>query len=216
MNFLITGYGRSGTKFLATQMNLSTQWTVNHEPRGLKGEQDEIQKNYEQYFHNVLYPIFNGSSYYGEVNGRLRGYIDYFMKYLPQNKIAILLRNPFDLFTSIMNRRGNINKYNFFVDDIFNTYNNFFEYIENEKIPFISFEKMVTDHNYLQEVFLYFDITDVDVSKIDLIKKINVNSIVKYPKYNDLPQMIIRISENKLSIIDKKIKLLYEKENFFT
>ena len=33
-SILITGYGRSGTAFLANALNKSKQWSVFHEPRG--------------------------------------------------------------------------------------------------------------------------------------------------------------------------------------
>ena len=32
--FYITGFGRSGTKFLSMNMNMSNKYTVKHEPRG--------------------------------------------------------------------------------------------------------------------------------------------------------------------------------------
>ena len=67
-NFLISGYGRSGTKFLSTLMNTSHIWTVLHEPGG--------------YFDEKSYPGLTGlapqstvtrfnKNNYGEVNSML-------------------------------------------------------------------------------------------------------------------------------------------------
>ena len=62
-NFLITGYGRAGTLFLATNMNRSKRWTVLQEAGGPSDFKKNTVQSIQQRF---------DKDYYGEVNGYLR------------------------------------------------------------------------------------------------------------------------------------------------
>jgi hypothetical protein len=52
----------------------------------------------------------------------------------------------------------------------------------------IEFSRMTTDPEYLQEVLQHFGITDVEITKKDLEKKINRNKRIKYEAWEDLPE----------------------------
>lgn len=173
-NFLITGFGRSGTKFLATHMNKSKKWTVKHEPRRMYDEDlyrtfHPVNSRIENYFHG---------DYYGEVNSMLRWFIDD----LPINKLGIIIRDPKEIFTSCINRTDS-SKTNAW--SIHGAYTHFF--LDNVNAFYIRFKDMVTDHDYLKKVFSHFDITDVDVSKVNLDRKINMNREYRYNTFDDIP-----------------------------
>lgn len=215
MTFLITGYGRSGTKFLSEKMNLSKTWTVEHEPR--KNAAEIISQDRRLiYFKKTLVPVFTKNHNYGEVNGKLKYYIDYFIKFLPEVKLGILLRNPFDVFLSIMNRREeNIKEYKFFVDDICKRYEEFFKHIQQNNIPPIFFEEMVKNLDYLKNIMVYYGIEDVNINQIDLSVKVNQNKVIKYQKYKKLPANVKEYADKRLLKVKEKFDILYQKDTFF-
>ena len=92
--FYITAFGRSGTQFLSTNMNLSNQWTVMHEPRA---DRDAFRDNIEE-----IQKTFS-KEYYGEVNSRLRHYI----RRKNVDKVGVILRDPKEIFVSAVWRNNN-------------------------------------------------------------------------------------------------------------
>ena len=160
--------GRSGTKFLAENMNKSKKWTVLHEGgkyHDLKRSTEEIQKRFNW-------------EYYGEVNGYLRFVIDK----IECGKKGIILRNPIDLWLSITSHHNQKKwtcglKKKWYSD---------FKYLR-QAIPLllklaesgnyyvISFERMVTELEYLKAIFEHFEIDDVDVN--DEMLKTRINEI---------------------------------------
>jgi len=174
-NFLITGFGRSGTLFLATVMNYSKKWTVLHEAGGY----DDLKKNPIK----SIQQRFN-KDYYGEVNSYLRHRI----LQLKVSKKAIILRNPVDIWVSMANRKKP-KLWNGVILDLESSYNEFLQ-IQKAGIKFFLFDRMVTDLSYLQGIFNYVGIDDMEVTKEMQAKKININKEIKYRKLDEFEPAI--------------------------
>jgi len=187
-NFLISGYGRSGTKFLSTVMNLSPSWQVKHEPR-----KNRDQKNTNIEHTLKIQNFFDEQNLYGEVNSYMR----FHFEKMNVEKKGLLIRNPLDIFLSVANRKPQ-NKFIDFINDIDNWYKTFTEWKKDENIKIIYFHKMIDDIDYLKEICEYFDITDIDYSTINLNKKVNVNKKIRFFVFQDLPDIIKTIAEKKL------------------
>lgn len=174
-NFLITGFGRSGTMFLSQVMNMSEQWTVEHEPRGGTDEDilsDEALKGFE-------------SDHYGEVNSRLRRYL----LDIPADKKGIIFREPRDIIKSTANRKD-IKKTIEVVEDVMECYRLFTYWVKHFDVVSIEFDRMTSDHIYLRKTLLYFGVKDVDVNKVDLNVKVNANKDERYKSFDELPNEI--------------------------
>jgi hypothetical protein len=174
-NFLISGFGRSGTKFLATVMNLSPSWVVKHEAIRELDNFDKIQESFQQDF-------------YGDVNSPLRSH---FLK-IKVAKKGIILRDPKDIFLSVCNRGFKDHEILYEIEDLNFYWNIFHSWLKQDReIYEIRFEKMVTDLSYLQEICKNFGINDIDFKRVNLNKKINPNnpSLIKYESFEDLPTL---------------------------
>lgn len=86
--FLITGFGRSGTMFLACALNQSPTWEVAHEPAGDQDSRDAVCARFAR------------RTRYGEVNSRVRNWV----QSVPAERKAIILRNPREIAVSVYNR----------------------------------------------------------------------------------------------------------------
>ena len=190
-NFLITGYGRSGTKFLSSIMDKSNIWQVEHEPRC---NVDEKSQNKSHQL-NVIQQSFY-KNYYGEVNSYLR----YYSNNIEVNKKGLLLRNPLDIFLSVMNRRNNIKHYKEYIHDIAKWYKNFEQWIKLGDYRVIIFEWMTNDVQYLETVLQDFGINDVNVTTTMLDKKINPNKNIKFKEFKDLPLKVQNYAKQQLFI----------------
>ena len=178
-NFLISGSGRSGTKFLANLMNKSEVWSVKHEPppAGIENytSSESIWQTYKRF----------ELDHYGEVNSYLRKILIHF----PVNKKGLLIRNPYDIYLSIANRRPKLlRKYlNEFIEslDIIN-----YAISKDKDIKKIVFERLTSDVDYAQDVLNFFGIDDVVVTEEDLATKVNKTTNAKYKTIKDLPPNI--------------------------
>lgn len=185
--FLITGRGRSGTKFLATLMNRSRIWTVNHEPRRNHDlERPELFKYSD---------IFRGA--YGEVNSYLRDQIEN----IQEVKKGIILRNPYQIMLSAINRKSKEEWENTSLE-IVKSYIKFDQLLQSEEYYFISFHRMTSDHEYLQGVISDFGIDDVKITEEDAKRTINANKKLIYSDLSECPECESNISRLDF-IIDK-------------
>ena len=194
-NFIITAMGRSGTRFLAENMNKSSIWTVKHEAgnwQDMRQPVQEIQKRFSEDF-------------YGEVNGYLRFMIDK----LNVEKKGIILRNPADLWFSITtwhskNKQKWMNDFNQLVRVI----PHLLRLAESGRYYVIEFERMISDRDYLKEVFKHFGIDDIRVTKSMLDTKINATpNVIRRTSWDDFkPQTrdkILKLAVNYQRRIDK-------------
>jgi len=178
-NFLISGFGRSGTKFLSSIMNKSVTWVVNHEPRGA----------YEEMLYKKGLPIddkvvnnFKNNNY-GEVNSRMRFYFND----IDVEKKGIIIRDPKEIITSICNRNKTEVEITRIIDELNVFWHKFHEWIELGGVLKIDFNSMTNDADYLKNVLTHFGISDVEINEEIFKNKINKNNNVKYKLFEDLP-----------------------------
>lgn len=173
--FAITGCSRSGTLFLATNLNLSKKWTVLHAVGGyddLKGPIEPIQLRFNK-------------NYYGEVNDYLRHHI---LK-LKVSKKVLILRDPVDIWISLANRKKP-KLWNGVILELDKSYNEFM-IIHKAGIKFFLFDRMITDLEYLKNIFNYVGVDDVEVTREMQMKKINENEgEIKYRCLSDFDASI--------------------------
>ena len=158
--FAITGMGRSGTLFLATMMNRSEIWTVEHEPWPLYNL-DEVM--------DVVHDRFDRDNY-GEVNSYLR---DIFCD-LGVKKKGVIRRNPADVFISICNWEDDfVEKLPEKIDFIKRSFEAVDRVLEADDIYPIVFERLTTEPDYINQVIADFGINDVVLKEEDLERKIH-------------------------------------------
>lgn len=187
-NFIITGHGRSGTKFLSTVMNLSEKWTVLHEPdpKGLDAPIEDVQSRLNQDF-------------YGEVNSYLRSKLFD----LRVDKKGVIFRDIFQVWISIANKCKE-EMWQTKLLELTDTMKTLDRAIGKD-IRFIDFEKMVSSRTYLQKTIAWFGITDVDLSEKDMAP-VNSTMIKKYKTMSDFPKRIQKEVSVLESYFTKKFK----------
>lgn len=157
-SFVITGLGRSGTLFLATHMNVSSLWTVLHEPA----------PSFDMISAHCVQDRFDRDNY-GEVNSYLRmSVLD-----LRVARRGVILRDPRACLLSAQKRGKLLDQE--YLDYIDQSLHRMDAAIRQGAMP-IRFEKMVSSHRYLADLFSYFGIHDVDVKKVEIDRKINGSS----------------------------------------
>lgn len=177
-NFVITGHGRSGTKFLSSLMNQSYEWTVLHEPGS-----HELNAPV-----NTVQPRFDRSNY-GEVNSYLRR----ILWDLNVEKRGVIYRDPKEIWISVANRSDpqawpqKIEKLKESMGII--------SHSVSKGAKLILFHKMINEKEYLQNILSFFGIGDVHVTDADLL---SVNSTIskKYTSLDEFPQDIINEINN--------------------
>ena len=201
-NFIITAMGRSGTTFLSHNMNKSKKWTVLHEAgkwHDLKRSAEEIQKRFNR-------------EYYGEVNSYLRFVVDK----IDCEKKGVILRNPIDLWLSITswhnqekwaNRRGKMWRADLrFIRQAIPL---LLKLAETGEYYVISFNRMITELEYLKNIFEYFGVRDVVVDNKMLKTRINKTPERRKTSWEDfsprIKRLIFNLNDNYLERI-KKIK----------
>ncbi len=173
-NFLITGLGRSGTKFLSAAMDNSSTWTVLHEPPPAIAKVEGFK----------VQPRFNREKY-GEVNSYLRWcFLD-----VDVAKRGVIIRNPKEILASGCNRRDDtVEAKQKVVDVVAEGCELLEKYINTEGVELIRFEKMVSDLDYLQGIFNTFGVDDFTPTQEIMRAKINKNA--KESDYSALPDDI--------------------------
>jgi len=174
-NFIITGFGRSGTKFLASKLNQSPSWKVNHEAIINKLIQDDSQTEIDS-----IQSQFNGVNNYGEVNSYARECL----LNIDVSKKALLLRNPRDIIISSYNW-NNQTLSNVRIDQIEAGFKALDRLIESGIKCFL-FERMIDSIDYIQSIANYVGIDDLQLSGDDL-KPINSSQKHVVKTYDDLP-----------------------------
>lgn len=171
-NFIITGHGRSGTKFLSSVMNLSVKWTVLHEPqpKGLDVPIEDVQKRFNRDF-------------YGEVNSYLRRVLFD----LDVSRRGIILRDPRSIWLSIANRSSESDLLKKFVR-LGESVGIIQSAIQRGAEP-ILFERMTTDTKYLQSVLQRFGIKDVGITE-EMLTPMNETTEKKFTSIDQFPKPI--------------------------
>jgi len=165
-NFLITGYARSGTKFLSHLLNRSKIWTVEHEPNPSMDEfgavtAKTIQQRLDRH-------------HYGEVNSTVR----WVTNELEVGKRGVIYRHPVNLWASVANGHtkslanslmgvvpnpslwGFVNARLVWAWKYFEKSIKFIDTLSaNHRV--ILFHQMVSDKDYAREIIKDFGITDI-------------------------------------------------------
>jgi hypothetical protein len=155
-SFAISGFGRSGTKWLAELMNRSPSWTVRHEPSA-------------EYHRDVLAGRFaeaKAQGPYGEVNS----YLLFALVELPVDRRGVIVRDPFDICVSAANRGHAMTQA--FIDHLASSLATIDLAIERGADA-ISFPRMTTDLAYLTDVMRTFGVNNVRPTTIDLTTTVN-------------------------------------------
>lgn len=189
MGILITGTGRSGTKFLSENLKLSEKYKVYHE---LKGDDRIYDKSLLNPIDKNLLSIVNKrfkSDNYIEVNGYLRK----IAIYMELDRLRTIIRSPHELLKSGYNRWTIINKK---TDNIVNLLNEDLITIDkiNEKTKDtpIVFNKMVNDREYLYSIIKWCGIDDIDINDL-ILNKINKTHNYRYTP----PKQMVTNMEDK-------------------
>ncbi len=190
-SFAISGMGRSGTLFLATMMNRSEIWTVEHEPWPLYNMHevmDEVHARFDR-------------DNYGEVNSFLR----YVLRDLGVKKKGVIRRNPADVFISICNWEDDfLEKLPEKIDFIKRSFEVVDHAIATEGIYPIVFEKLTTEPDYTNEVIAEFGIKDVVLNEEDLAGKIHRAETNAYQGFEDLTGEQVSLFRENLAWFSEK------------
>jgi len=189
-NFAITGLGRSGTMFLATVMNKSKVWTVEHEPTMAAAVRAFRIRHPLIMDARHVQPRFN-REHYGEVNSYLR----HVLLDLDVARRGVIIRNPYDILVSVANWKS-LNALN---NELLYTFALGFRDLHRAVeagAQLIRFERMTTDAGYLQQTLVDFGITDVRVTPDNLQTKINTAASYRFKAYRDLPVRMRRFYEH--------------------
>lgn len=174
--FLITGMGRSGTKFLAHTLNRAPSWQVEHEPKkGFHPMADALERFSREFPEN-----------YGESNSFLRFQALSLERALPDLSLAVVIRNPIEVFSS-MAARGKPNILHL-VDAL-----QAIDAMVQAGVPVLSFSRMTTDPIYLSRfVSVHFGLA-IHPSEISL------DPVNATPKKNRVPvkgRMLARLRKS--------------------
>lgn len=173
--FIITGFGRSGTKFLAHVFNRSQSWTVSHE----EIVRNIVSKNCSDTVIDNIHQQFN-VGFRGEVNS-------YYREVLPRlnaGRKALILRKPRDIITSSFNwNNGTLDDTRIAqiergLGDVDRLIDCGFKYF--------LFEQAITNVEYLINIAKYVGITDLTVNDVDL-NPVNSSNVQHVHRYMELP-----------------------------
>ncbi|HEV3004240.1 MAG TPA: hypothetical protein VGX78_07245 [Pirellulales bacterium] len=155
-SFAISGFGRSGTKWLAELLDRSAGWTVRHEPSS-------------EYHCGALRRRFADARQqgpYGEVNS----YLLVALFELPVDRRGVIVRDPLDICVSAANRGHPMSQA--FIDHLASSLAMIDQAIERGADA-ISFARMTSDLDYLTRAMRRFGVNDVRLAPVDLATKVN-------------------------------------------
>jgi len=201
-SFLISGSGRTGTRFLSNLMNLSEKWTVLHEPHPKRTINNTLEKIGD------IQPLFE-KDYYGEVNSMRRK----ILLDLDVDKKGVMVRNPFEIWLSIANRKlverrkFNVNSGRIrlgtrvvkkidnpdkWLDELKESLEITDKAIEAGIMP-VYFHRMTKCVDYTKKILKHFGIEDIDVTHKLITTPVNSTPINK--KYNTINDINCDTSE---------------------
>ena len=181
--FLITGRQRTGTTFLSSLMNRSRSWKVLHEPQapndtryarggpsralGITRHEKELQFRLSK-----LVERYKGTKNYGEVNGLTLPLVKELVKDDDHEcgKLGVMVRNPYEVVVSIMNRRPT-HHWEIFLREL-QTELDTVEWCVSQGFKRVDFAKVTTDISYAEGILVHFGIADVKVTEETLATKL--------------------------------------------
>lgn len=192
-NFLITGHGRSGTRFLAHLMNESELWTVLHEPKPkIKVLSSDLE--YQQHLEEAQATL--NKDFYGEVNSMRRRVA----RDIKVAKCGVIIRHPVEIMLSVINRKGIHQQW---IDELAESLVLIDELIE-KGWPIIWFDWMTSDPEYTQKIIWEFGIRDVEVTEEMVLTRVNQTTNKKYNSLAELPRPMFEEYRQKSNWFVKK------------
>ena len=172
MRFVITGPSRTGTMFLAQVLARSRRYIVRHEhaddSRGWFEPQIAAYKR-ERHL-ELTRRRFDCRADYGEVNSFLR----YIVTDLELDKRAVLIRNPFDIALSYMNksplRWGWKRPFEDAVSELVASLDQTHHLISEKRLPCFRFERYTRSLDELAKVVDWLGIDDIDLEEVRMTK----------------------------------------------
>lgn len=156
--FLVSGFGRSGTMWLAQLADRSLTWAVGHEP-GPETHADAIRARFSE---------FSGPGNYGEVNSLA---LPAFWR-VPVDRRAVILRCPRQLIVSAVRQGHAINDMTY---NHLNAYLGMIDAAVECGVRVVAFHRMVTEIAYTAELLLYLGVDDVAVTQADIDTPVNAS-----------------------------------------
>jgi hypothetical protein len=170
-NFLVTGYGRSGTKWLAKMLDQIPLWDVKHEPGGAMNMNTSVEAVNFRFSRDL----------YGEVNSYLRGHA----RKLRVRRMGLIIRDPKDIWTSMMARKPR-KEWARHAMDLMKSYENFVILSDVYPAKPIIFERIIEDSAYYVQVAKY--LTRQKQIEVPEDFYIPVNQSREKPDYEDTPR----------------------------
>lgn len=166
--FLVTGTGRSGTKFLSETLNRSEAWTVTHEhPNDHEYYEAPTNRRADE-----LRGRFGGL-YYGEVNSQLRRIAPALNR--RGVRVYFTVRHPIDLIKSVHTARGRSrDQFEETLYEILPALTDVF-LLKLIGFKYFKFEKFTTDKTYFLDMMNELGVDDLCISKVNLKEKMNSN-----------------------------------------
>jgi len=157
MSVLITGYGRSGTAFLSKVFSLSNEWKSIHEYK------------YDKLYDKKTISIVNRfrRDKYVEVNSYLRCIANDI-----EANTRFIVRNPTDILKSGIQRCKDNNQ----IEKLINDIPIGLKALDKIECEPISFSKMTSDIEYLENIIKWVGIQDINIDDISL-NKVNINKV---------------------------------------
>lgn len=166
--FLVTGTGRSGTKFLAETLNRSSIWTVTHEhPNDHRYYEAPTDCNADELM------VRFSNNHYGEVNSQLRRIAPALSR--RGLRVFFIVRRPQYIIKSVHKARER--SADQFLDTLYEIIPALTDVFQLKLLGFkyFKFEKMTTDRRYLYEMAQEIGVEDIRIGGINLRKKVNTN-----------------------------------------
>ena len=188
-NFLITGFGRSGTKFLSQILNMSPTYKVSHEATGKTKSRSLRTLNSSWFSKNFVGDVNSYHCLIGENIHESR-----------LTNVFYTLRKPTDICFSISKRYDDNNRTNHLVQDI----EDFFTLVRDRSIDparLFFFEKFTQEVEYLHALCRAVGVTDIPLESI--AKKINIKVNVSEEIAKSLDEVFYPENLEKIKKIDK-------------
>ena len=216
-NFIITGFGRSGTMFLSNILNMSKEYTVGHESLSMIKYHDrsENQKDYVQQGTRYLYlsgcsenvidnisTEFKTHENYGEVNSFFRETITR----IDVDVKALIVRNPENILLSSFNSFPK-DRYSILIQQI-NDGIQAIDRLIQSGIKIFVFEHMIKSIDYIYDIAEYVGIKDLELTQ-DMNVPIN-SSPKRITKFNDIDPIVLDGCRKNIEMFNRKYSHYWE------
>ena len=188
--FFITGLGRSGTKYLASVLDRSEEYRVIHEWRIPRTPfyDGNLTRFPLWRFYLARHPLGEFRKGYGEVNSYLRLTLDP-ERVGPERHIAkrgIILRDPRDIVSSAMNRRGRAEgDFHDQCEDKVRRFATLLRVLNDSHLHYERFEfrRFTSDPAYVQQIAEWAGIEGLEIPVEVVERKVNTSERSSFPQW---------------------------------